>query len=469
MGTAVLLPHDCLRNTKSKHKGHLSEAILHSDRAYRARRDTLQASVLSDPPSTVCGDHGRKSILTGRVEWTPKSTPPPLHDRGLDSLQLQKEVEGGQLKATKPTDVKEARSASRFACDVPVFTILQRPKSKEAADELIAKFLVKVEGEKLADCQFNPKQELSESQNVTTGKNHDRHFSFNKPKLQSSNITKSSEMKLSKRNSKKGGCVMTPEESKILDSNLNGPKLTGKVKSNILEAALNAGKGQCRNMAPCPAQPVHVPRRESQRRLDDVMHLKGLRQVASLKATSEYEDLKIADPVESLRSKHLHQTQQTALESTLSGCLSRLRRATTDPQVVKQLVGHFRSDVVDIPSAETKLCNRFARTASMSCPERWAGPSYYTSPAPSSLPLPKFSRLNNQGLSSKSSGEGRTKFMPEYPDSETSSPEWGPTKNISESPDLEASSPASSALQGAVLDVAFATKSLRRMLKLDPL
>ncbi|MCO5563085.1 hypothetical protein L7F22_016721 [Adiantum nelumboides] len=469
MGTAVLLPHDCLRNSKARHKGQLSEAIFHSGRVFRVQKGTLQASVSSDP-STVCLDLPRKNTLTGRVEWTPKSPPASLHNHGSDLLQLKKEFGWRKFKASKSTEMKEMKFASNLDCDVPVFTILQRPKTNKAADELIAKFLTKKGEEKLVDGQLNEKQESNVMPNLTNltvdrlkfksdGQLNEKQESNVMPnltnltvdrfKFKSTSHLKSSEIKLSRCNLKKGACITTTEEPKILDFSSRGTKLADKVKSYISETDPNAGKGLCRSVAAGTAQPINILRRESQRGFDDVLHLKGLCQVASLEATSENKNVKKARPIESNGSKHLNQTQPTILASTVPDGLLRLKRSATDPQVVKQLTGHYRSELVDIPCNEAKSYFGFARTASMSCPERWAGPSYYSSPAPSSLPLPKFSCRSQRRALFQSSGEGDT-------------------RNILESPDSEFSSSESSTPQGGTLDMAFATKCLRRMLKLDP-
>lgn len=412
MGTAVLLPQDCLPNSKNRPKGRLSEAIFHSDRASQLRRSTPQATELRDLDST------KRNPPTGRVEWTPKSTLLPLFDHGPDPSQ--KEVEGRKYKARKPTEVRPTKSLAKSAFDVPAFTILQRPKNKAAADELFEKFLVKVKEEKLKN-MVNDHSGPSFVSNI---------------KHQSSTHTKLSEMQLPGSKLKKGGFIVKVEELKVVDMIPSVPKPADRVECYKLGEDLNSTKGQCRN-ASLTAEPI------SARRSSD---LKALSQVASLKAGSEQQKhLKKTGLVESLKSKQLHQYQP---ESTEPSGLPRLKRATTDPQFVKQLVGGCRSEVVDIPFSEAKLCNGFIKMASMSCPERWAGPSYFSSPAPSSLPLPKFSVPNQKSLCFHSTGEGHTRNIPQSPDFETPSLELSP-------------------LQGVALDVASATKSLRRMLKLD--
>ncbi|KAH7297077.1 hypothetical protein KP509_26G052100 [Ceratopteris richardii] len=139
---------------------------------------------------------------------------------------------------------------------------------------------------------------------------------------------------------------------------------------------------------------------------------------------------------------------------TIRGGLARLRRAATDPQITEHL-GHYKTQVIDAHSTQGKLYHGVHRSCSMSLPaERWAGPAFISSPAPSSLPLPKFS-LISQKLPSMDA----IPLSVEEQKSTTAKPlRLGSVSLKSRPPPVENES-----------DVALAaTKNLRRMLRLDP-
>ncbi|KAI5076953.1 hypothetical protein GOP47_0009018 [Adiantum capillus-veneris] len=124
---------------------------------------------------------------------------------------------------------------------------------------------------------------------------------------------------------------------------------------------------------------------------DDILMLsKGLNQVPVLGIHAE-KSLRTTHAAESVSPKAMLLNQASRIHA-VEGGLSRLRRASTDPQIVEHL-GKYRSQVLQIPSNKG---NVITRTASLSLPERWAGPAYCASTTPSSLPLPKFSLLGQK-------------------------------------------------------------------------
>lgn len=483
MGTAVLLPQDCLPSYENRHKYHFSDMIYRSESAPRARRNSLQASVLKNAPSALYPDQSRKKYNSTRiVGWSGQSGLLPLSDHGSHSLHINMQRKGGEgkkSKARKPAEQRDVNVLAKPTSDVPVFTILQRPKHKEAADELIAKFMKKVDGtedlNELVDVKeeaqtapksgvFNLKVVGLKHQNRSQNAVLDRKVDG----FKSENGTFDSKVDGSKseNDTKVDGCKV---QKGVFDMKIDGPKpqnvlLDMKVDGLKPQKDIKVDGCKSQNVKIGASKPTNFVRKKGHGRSDDLARSKALNQLPTPKVAAEHKISKTDEKVENFSCKAVVVNQPARTDSMLLGGLARLRRASsTDPQTVNQLLcqySQYRSEVMEVPFSEAKLGldalgHGFTKcTASMSCHERWAGPAYSSSPAPSSLPLPKFSLPNSRASSLEFSPlvvEQYNKHVYMQPSSSRLSVPMLPTP-----------------IQGGAWDVAFATKSLRRMLNLDP-
>lgn len=439
MGTAILLPQDCLPTAKGRHKANFSDVLYGSDSIPRAR-GTFQGL---DSHSFYPDQSKQKCNPNRRVGWSATPGCSSLPGQGqvfANTNSLQREVDGKKSKARRPVEQRDTKFVSNPVLDVPVFTILQRPKDKEVANEVIAKFLVKVDEAKptigLHDSKFDMKVDES--------------------KLRSGTQNAFLEVKNGGgSNFKKVMYNPAVEGPKFQESKLDVPKLQGSLLTTKADwpTSKDSKVDRGKHHGVILGSPKPVAKRSGYSRFDDLVSAKGLNQMLALKVTGEYKSLRTAGAAENFSCKLVYANQPARVDNIVEGGLARLRRASTDPQIVKHLVGQYRSEVMEIPYSDTKSFHSISRTSSMSCPERWAGPGYSSSPAPSSLPLPKFSLLNQK----------------------TSSPDCSPllvegcSTKLTQPPELGSVRVLPGVLQGGELDVASATRSLRRMLKLEPL
>lgn len=427
MGTAILLPQDCLPTSKSRHKTNFSDVLYGADTP-RAR-GTFQ---VLDSHSFYPDQSRQKFNPYRRVGWTATLGSSHLPEQAQVSVNtnlFQREIDGKKSKARKPVEQKPVR-------EVPVFTILQRPKDKEVANDVIAKFLVKVDEAKPTVGLHDSKSDLK----------------VNESKLWSGSQNALLEVKNGRSPFGKGMHDSAVEGPKLQDSKskIQGSVLSPKIDWSTLKDS-KAERGKHHGVVLGSLKPVSVAKRSGYSRFDDLVSAKGLNQMLSLKVSGEHKSLRTAGAAENFSCKLANANQSARLVNVLGAGSAQLRRASTDPHIVKHL-GQYRSEVMEIPYSDTKSFCGISRTSSMSCPERWAGPAYSSSPAPSSLPLPKFSLLN-QKMSS--------------PDCSLLSAEGCNTK-LTQPPE-SGSVCASPGVPRGELDVASATKSLRRMLKLEPL
>lgn len=485
MGTAVILPQDCLPSYENQHKYHFSDMIYRSESAPRARRNSLKASALKNAPSALYPDQSRQKYNSSRIaDRSAQSGLLPLSDHGSHSLHINIQRKGGEgkkSKARKPAEQRDVNALAKPTSDVPVFTILQRPKHKEAADELIAKFMKKVDGTEdlnevvdvKDEAQIGPKSGVfnlkvvglkhqNRSQNAVLDRKVDGFKSENG----------AFDSKVDGSKSENGAFDTKVDGSKVqkglFDMKIEGPKpqnvhLDMKVDGLKPQKDIKVDGCKSLNVKMGASKPINAARKKGHGRSDDLARSKPLNQLPTPKVAAEHKISKTDDKVENISCKAVIVNQPARSDSMLLGGLARLRRASTDPQVVNQLLcqySQYRSEVMEVPFSEGKLGldalgHGFTKcTASMSCHERWAGPAYSSSPAPSSLPLPKFSLPNSRTSSLEFSPlvvEQYTKHVYMQPSASRSSVPMLPTP-----------------IQGGAWDVAFATKSLRRMLNLDP-
>ena len=130
-----------------------------------------------------------------------------------------------------------------------------------------------------------------------------------------------------------------------------------------------------------------------------------------------------------------------------------LRRTTTDPEMVNSVLNKSQNKSEVCISEKKHVESQCAiKNHTVASHERWAGPAYSSSPSPSSLPLPKFSRpvsrMSSSGLLPKDSK----------------------VVDVVVSASLSVSLPSISPVSHVdTWDVALATKSLKKMLNLDPI
>lgn len=96
--------------------------------------------------------------------------------------------------------------------------------------------------------------------------------------------------------------------------------------------------------------------------------------------------------------------------------------------------------------------------------ENWAGPAYSNSPSPSSLPLPKFSMRQLRSVSLELLPSNNDEFGGAVTAATIAGSHSAPASPTRDAPEY---SPPRAKMQGFSLDVASATKNLRRMLNLD--
>ncbi|KAH7306998.1 hypothetical protein KP509_22G041500 [Ceratopteris richardii] len=152
-------------------------------------------------------------------------------------------------------------------------------------------------------------------------------------------------------------------------------------------------------------------------------------------------------------SSHLTCKTQSPRFRTVQEGLKESRRASTDILDTQNL-GYASMHVPETPDVEGKCYEGSARFTSMPfSAERWSGPTFVNSPSPSSLPVPKFSVIRQKIPS--------LDVIPS-PLEQQKSKILKPTEFGSMSTE-----PLSCNMKGES-DVAFATKSLRKLLRLDP-
>ncbi|KAI5063688.1 hypothetical protein GOP47_0022235 [Adiantum capillus-veneris] len=414
MGTAVLFPHDCLPISKSRSRNNFTDGFSGSPVAIDSpfqlfdSFDQARHSFASYHGARPCYPHRARSSFT--------------------LYPLQREVDQRKPKPKRQWDPQEdaAHSAMPMS-DAPSFTILQRPNGNEEAIESATWFLT------VSDVTKSPTL-VSESRLGTKANG-------TKPCKMVQNAPLDRKKK-NGINGKKGFFDSQMDKSNFQGCHMGVPRLHDSVSSmSVDQAVVKDPKGEQIKLHNAMIGSMVRPRRSC----DDILMLsKGLNQVPVLGIHAE-QSLRTMHAAESVSPKAVLLNQASRIHAVESG-LSRLRRASTDPQIVKHL-GKYRSQVLQIPSNQG---NVITRTASLSLPERWAGPAYCASPAPSSLPLPKFSLLGQKMHGSPSVGERQKSNITKPVGS-------GSTFSASESHHAEGE-----------LDVAFATMNLRRMLKLDP-
>lgn len=428
MGTAVLLPQDCLPTSKGRHKPNFTDAVYGSNSSSRAREGTFQAL---DLPS-FCVDQSRQKFnLSRRAGWR-ASRGHMLHLEYGQALAInssvQRELEGKPM-ARRLVEARDAKLASKPGPDVPVFTILQRPKDKELANELIVKFLVKVDESKQAvgssDTKFDVKVKEGKLGNSTQNPHLKRRMSTpatGRSKCQSPKLDVSKFQALIPCRK-----VDSPTAKDLEEDG-----------SKVHRAALVSS--------------MSVAKRNDHRKFDELLPAKGLKQMLCPKVPTEHKSPQTSGAAVKFSCMLAHENRNAKGKNAFEVDVAQLRRALSDPKVGKHTVGQCRSAVMEIPRTDARSLHGISRSNSMSCPERWAGPAYCSSPAPSSLPLPKFSQANQRLSSSELS----------------SLPGKGCNSKGTQIPESGVGCAAPGVLQGGELDMASATRILRRMLKLDP-
>lgn len=418
MGTAVLFPQDCLRISKSRHGNNLSDAFsglpLATDSTFQ-----LFDSRFFYPDRAI---HGLVSY-DGVGPFNPQRT------RNCFALSpLHREVERRKPKYKRLGDPRDVNAAV-MAAPNSAFTILQRPKDTQAANELIARVLTKSYTSRFSNG-------ISESRLGTK-------IIGTKPCKNVQNGPPDKKKK-SGVNGKKGSFDAEMGRSKFQVCNMGLPK--SDLSMSVDRVMAKGPKGDKYKHQNDMTMGAVRPRRSCENSCDYLMPPpKWLNQVPPLGINASLPTMNAA---ESNGPKGTYANRPSKV-TTGVGAPTSLRRASTDPQIVEQL-GQYRSQVLETPCGQGKP---FTRTTSLPIPEKWAGPAYSASPAPSSLPLPKFS-LSGQKVSSFDVSS----LLVERPKSNITKP--------LESGSVPAA-PGSLHVEGE-LDVAYATKNLRRMLKLDP-
>ncbi|MCO5575034.1 hypothetical protein L7F22_028831 [Adiantum nelumboides] len=412
MGTAVLFPQDCLPISKSRRGNNFTDSF---SRVPVATDSTFQLFDSSD--------HARHNFMSyhGVGQLYPYQA---RHSFTLYSLQ--REVE--QRKPTSETlwcPQEHATLSAIPMSDVPSFTILQRPKGDLTANGFAARFLT------ISDIsQSSPK--VSELRSGTRANG-------TKPCKSVQNVP----LDKKKRNGLNGKKCFFDTQMGKSNCNIGLPRLYDSVSSmSVDREGAKAPKGEQSK----PYNPRMGGMIRPRRSCDDILMLsKGLTQLP-LHGFRAEQSLQTLHAAESVSSKGAFTNRASRIHGVVSGP-ARLRRASTDSQIVEHL-GQYRSQVLQTPSNQG---NAFTRTASMPLPEseRWAGPAYSSSPEPSSLPIPQFSVLGQKIHGSPLLGERQQ-------------------SNITKPVELGSTFTAPGSHHGnGELDVAFATMSLRRMLKLD--
>lgn len=331
------------------------------------------------------------------------------------------------VKCRKGVERRDIDHSSRTVSDVPVYKILQRPKHGDMAVDVLAQFVV-LDDVKARSAMVVEKNVLSKKSQNDGVDGVDKCNNHGKAALGISDVnsdgvkyrSKGSDTKPA-RGGSKGGSVYEPKD---MSRFLNGVR-TSFVEGYEL-SSVKAGAAKPKN-APNDSARGPPPRMVSK---SFVTKVSGKGTDVSCKAV--------------------------IVQGSEESCsLPRLRRTSTEPQIIStHTLGQYKNKVIHASFQKSKSESHahdrglFVNTTSLSCQERWAGPAYTSSPSPSSLPLPKLC----------------------LPQTRFSSLEIPPlAKQYSSSvymqPFLGSSVPAE---KGGAWDVAFATKSLRKMLNLDP-
>ncbi|KAH7373594.1 hypothetical protein KP509_17G064000 [Ceratopteris richardii] len=500
MATAVLLPQDCLSSNENKRKSRLLEASSW-DGGSQARKGNSRES-LSSNNYRVSPATSRGNSSANRSERSVKCTSASMSHVGANSSSsgLNGSFEGKKFKSRKPrmTDknmdsrlfpdmpnIAVKKFNSKVSSEVPCYRILQRPKDKDAAKELFAQFFSKAECERVSKYECILKVDAAEGQ---CGANKEPCVSSDDPISQPNVHWKPPEGRVSGYKSKKGTLSMKIQQS--LPSNFSDGKLHGlKFKRcnsslasqefkildvDVISSKLDDGESKEKKVqdqqggAPVSPEPINLTRRGSIGGYE-VMNRKGLGQLASMKKASACNNI-MEGLSQHVTTKVLHQNNLARLENNGPNCLFKLKRTATDPKIVDESQECSKGGQLNIPFRDVHPNDGLNGSTSMSCPEKWAGSPYYSSPAPSSLPVPKFflsSRKSYHHLSEDECAQSRSPSPdPVLLAASFYYQEEGYAQSRSSSPDPNFPAPGFCKQEDG-LDVASATKSLRRMLKLD--
>ena len=398
MGTSVLLPQDCLSSSssssRSRHKHQFAEMIYRVESSPRVRRDGLQSPPLKNMAYSFYQEHPKQNIISARFlkERDSGILPLPSPSGSLPINIPYNETEVRSGKILKKLEKRDARSNAKIVYDESVVTVLQRPRSNN----------------------------LVMDSAVTMSQ---------KPKYRSD-----------------------VQAIKLLSKNGSDMSLSEMLQNSSLVSKDN-------NMKPKQGE-KHLNLTGFQKHSKPLLTKKNMQQQPEVNNFLNSEPKKVnkhVAPQISVRSDNINkQIVKFKANNAISTNWIPLRRTATDPEVM--------NSVFDKNQSNPEVCNReskvggnhgFIKNITVASQERWAGPAYSSSPSPSALPLPKFSR----------------------PLSQMSSPDFLPkVANEEKSIDMVVSVPLSVSLPSMssvslveTWDTALATKSLRKMLNLDPI
>eukprot|EP00250_Pteridium_aquilinum_P010492 c19426_g1_i1 orf=524-1789(+) len=420
MGTAVLLPQDCLR-PRSRYKHHTSGMIYPPECAPRSKRN---------PP------HLEPSQEAGLL---------PLPGHGSHSLPITILRRGSETKHFKVRKVPEQRDSnlvSKGAPDVRVYRILQRPRQGEAAAELLQHF-VTLDGAKAGSGIEQVKNPPVKKPQTEVLGCTDKYVAAQNGALD----IKADGSKQKNRALEAQVLEVSDEGRSVCQSAaVCKPKDASKYTTGVNESICEGSKPS--NVKVGVPRPKNSVKEKMRSGPDDLVSSQVWNSFTASRVAMKPCMSKVAGKVNDITCKAVISQHTEENDSMLSRGLARLRRTSTEPQMVKH-VAQYRSQVMHISFSDSKLGPHshgyLDNTGTLSCQERWAGPAYTSSPSPSSLPLPKRC-LPNSRLSSLE----LPPLVKQYSTSVYMQPFLGSSE------------------KGGAWDVAFATKSLRKMLNLDP-
>ena len=359
--------------------------------------------------------------------------------------------------------------------DVQTLTILQRPKLPDAVDfQMISKFMVKTDsadasstsnGVKKSDpslCNEKEETRILDGSKKGYGKAHPPKIAIEMEKdgIKAKKVIL--DVKTDKSKPSKISHNSIPKFQK--DSMLNSGKSdNSKTNFNVLENpenlpisknTLNFVEKNHQNTS----QNLHLAKTASKVVLKSQQNAPGnlvkLRGNVSTPST----EVKLEQEISNKKVKDVDLTYDFLSYPHMVGV--GLRRASTDPQSIQRLAREMTKISCNTEANNYEPSSHSTKndlvTNYESYNEKWAGPAYSSSPAPSALPLPKFT-MSNMRLplpSMKASYDFRdSRIIPKMP-VEQSNTSYGVGPSIC------------SASVGAY-DVVLATKSLRKMLNLD--
>lgn len=413
MGTAVLLPQDCLR-PRSRHKHQTSGMIYPAECAPRSKRNLPAPAQSQEAGLLPLPGHGGHS------------SPMNIPRRGSDT---------NHFKSRKGVEQSYSNPPPKAVSDVPVYKILQRPKQGDAAVKLLAQFVMLDE--------VKARSVMLVAKNASTkGPQNDGLDGADKPnnrvKTEFGTLDITSDgFKLKSRGSDtkvvkvcyEGGSVCQPKDVSKYPNGVHTSTAEGHKLPNMKVGALKPKNVMADKVYSAPddsVQPPPPPR------------------PSMMKVAGRVNDISCKAEIIQCSGEH---------DSMLPKGLTRLRRTSTEPQITTHILGQYRSKMMHISFDNSKPeslahSRGFSHNTALSCQERWAGPAYTSSPSPSSLPLPKLCLPHTRFSSLEI-----PPLVKQY------------STNVYMQPFLGSSAPSEN---GGAWDVAFATKSLRKMLNLEP-